>query len=109
MQDRTAAEPRGGKLWDEKQSQRDPRPCEVRVWRSVYRPEPKHNYTIEFRIFRGTLKYNILIAALQLVSSICRAAISISDEKISLISWIGFVQLITAPERIIYLGKENFM
>lgn len=63
--------------------------------------------TIEFRIFRGTLKYNTLIAALQLVSSICKAAISMSDEEMSLLSWTGFVQQITAPELIIYLKERR--
>lgn len=42
--------------------------------------------TIEFRIFRGTLKYNTLIAALQLVASICKAAVSMSDEEMSRLS-----------------------
>lgn len=31
--------------------------------------------TIEFRIFRGTLKYNTLIATLQLVDRVCDVAL----------------------------------
>ena len=39
------------------------------------------NYnTIEFRLFRGTLKLNTFIATLQLVNEICNVAISMSDE-----------------------------
>ena len=34
-------------------------------------------------MFRGTLKYNTLIAALQLVNEICDAAFSMSDEEIA--------------------------
>ena len=35
-----------------------------------------NNYhTIEFRLFRGTLKYNTFIATLQMVNHICDAAI----------------------------------
>ena len=34
--------------------------------------------TIEFRMFRGTLKYNTLIATLQLVNRICDVALYLS-------------------------------
>ena len=41
------------------------------------------NYsTIEFRMFRGTLKYNTFIAALQLVYEICNAALFMSQEEL---------------------------
>ncbi len=41
------------------------------------------NYsTIEFRIFRGTLKYNTVIATLQLVDAVCDKAVLLSDEDI---------------------------
>ena len=50
------------------------------------------NYsTIEFRIFRGTLKYNTIIATLQLVNEICNVAISMSDESIRDLAWSSFV------------------
>ena len=40
-----------------------------------------NNYhTIEFRLFRGTLKYSTFIATLQMVNHICDAAISLSEE-----------------------------
>ena len=43
--------------------------------------------TIEFRIFRGTLKYNTLIATLQFVEKLCSAAISLSQEELQALSW----------------------
>lgn len=36
-------------------------------------------HTIEFRMFRGSLKLNTLIAALQIVNRICDVAFSLSD------------------------------
>ena len=47
--------------------------------------------TIEFRIFRGTLKYNTLIATLQMVDKICDVAICLSDEELASLSWPEFV------------------
>ena len=47
--------------------------------------------TLEFRLFKGTLKYNTFIAALQLVNRICDIAISMSDERIADLSWHDFV------------------
>lgn len=42
-----------------------------------------NNYhTIEFRLFRGTLKYNTFIATLQMVNKICDVAISMSESEI---------------------------
>lgn len=38
--------------------------------------------TIEFRLFRGTLKRNTIIATLQLVNEICNVAFSLSDEAV---------------------------
>lgn len=37
--------------------------------------------TIEFRIFRGTLRYNTFIATLQLADKICETALSLSNEE----------------------------
>lgn len=47
--------------------------------------------TIEFRMFRGTLKYNTLIATLELVNQICEYAIRHSDDDLAKISWSEFV------------------
>lgn len=50
------------------------------------------NYsTIEIRIFSGTLKYNSIIAALQLVNEICNAAVLMSDREIKNLAWSSFV------------------
>lgn len=66
------------------------------------------NYmTIEFRLFRGTLKYNTLIAALELVNAICDLAIKLSDEGIANMSWSEFVSNITEPELIAYLKERR--
>jgi hypothetical protein len=66
------------------------------------------NYTtIEFRLFRGTLKYNTLIAALELVDAICDIAINLTDEGISKMSWSEFVETIEAPELIQYLKERR--
>ena len=45
--------------------------------------------TIEFRIFRGTLKYNTLIATLQLLDRICDVALYLTDDQIKAMR-IGF-------------------
>ena len=66
------------------------------------------NYaTIEFRMFRGTLKYNTFIAALQLVNMICDVAVYSSDDGIAKISWSDFVAGITEPELIQYLKERQ--
>ena len=65
------------------------------------------NYsTIEFRIFRGSLKYQTLIATLQMVNEICNVAISISDEAFKGMTWQQFVANINPeikPQLINYL------
>ena len=66
------------------------------------------NYsTIEFRLFRGTLKYNTLIAAIELVNEICDLAIHLTDEGIAKMSWSEFVGAIEAPELIEYLKERK--
>ena len=66
------------------------------------------NYkTIEFRIFRGTLKYNTLIAALQFVDEICSAAFSMSENELDKQSWTDFVKGIKHSELIQYLKERQ--
>ena len=66
------------------------------------------NYTtIEFRLFRGTLKYNTLIAAIELVNAICDLAISLTDEGIANMSWPEFVDTLKEPELIQYLKERR--
>ena len=63
--------------------------------------------TIEFRLFRGTLKLNTFIATLQMVNRICDAAIFLSDDELRDLSWSGFVSGITEPELVQYLKERN--
>ena len=66
--------------------------------------------TIEFRMFRGTLKYNTLIATLELVDSICDMALTYTDSEISKISWTDFVSGLdeeTCSELITYLKERQ--
>ena len=63
--------------------------------------------TIEFRIFRGTLKLNTIKATLQLVNRICDVAFSMSDEEIKNMSWTTFVSGCVEPELIEYLKERR--
>lgn len=63
--------------------------------------------TIEFRMFRGTLKHNTLIAALELVNAICDLAMNNTEDEITNMSWSDFVQTITEPELIQYLKERR--
>lgn len=76
-----------------------------------YRAVNLENYTtIEFRMFRGTLRYNTLIAALQLVNEICEAACSLSDRELEELTWSDFVARIESrgnPELVRYLKERR--
>ena len=63
--------------------------------------------TIEFRMFRGTLKYNTLIATLQLVNRVCDVAIHLSDEELKAMSWPDFASGCTQPELVQYLKERR--
>lgn len=63
--------------------------------------------TIEFRIFRGTLKYNTLIATLQLVDRVCEVALNLSDVQLKELSWTTFVSGCKAPELVQYLKERR--
>ncbi|SHM12701.1 amidoligase family protein [Ruminococcus flavefaciens] len=66
------------------------------------------NYsTIEFRLFRGTLKYNTFIAALELVDAICDLAVNLTDDGIANMSWSEFVDTITEPKLVQYLKERK--
>lgn len=64
-------------------------------------------YTIEFRIFKGTLRYNTLIATLEMVAVICRRAKEMTDDEITSMSWPEFVAGIEEPELIQYLKERR--
>lgn len=66
--------------------------------------------TVEFRMFRGTLKYNTLIATIELVDKICEMANMVTDKEMTSISWSDFVSCLdddTAPELITYLKERR--
>lgn len=63
--------------------------------------------TIEFRMFRGTLKSNTLLATLQMVDHICDVALYLSDDELRELSWSSFVGGIKEPELIQYLKERN--
>lgn len=68
------------------------------------------NYaTVEFRLFRGTLRYKTFIAALQLVDEICRCAINMTDNETESMSWSDFVRCIPPAkhELIQYLKSKQ--
>lgn len=117
------------KLWDEllKFSRRTPQQLDHWAARYGYKDRPKdildhakkggqgryacvnleNRNTIEFRMFRGTLKYNTLIATLQLVNRVCDVAICLSDDEVQGLSWTSFVAGITEPELIQYLKERR--
>ena len=63
--------------------------------------------TIEFRMFRGTLKLNTLLATLQMVNRICDVALFMSDEEVKAMSWTTFVSGCTQPELVQYLKERR--
>lgn len=63
--------------------------------------------TIEFRLFRGTLKLNTLHATIQLVNHICETALFLCDDEIQSLSWSDFVADIKDPELIRYLKERR--
>ena len=68
------------------------------------------NYdTVEFRLFRGTLRYKTFIATLQLVDEICYCAINMTDKEIEDMSWVDFVSRILPKkaELIEYLKEKR--
>ena len=66
------------------------------------------NYsTIEFRMFRGTLKLNTFLATLELVNAIIDTALNFSEEELHKLSWSEFVSNITEPELITYLKERS--
>ena len=63
--------------------------------------------TVEFRMFRGTLKANTIFATLQLLDRICDVALSLSDEELGGLSWTTFVTGCTQPALIQYLKERR--
>ena len=65
-------------------------------------------HTVEFRMFRGTLKLNTLTATLQLLDRICDVAIYLSDDELKDLSWTTFVSgCAHLPELVQYLKERR--
>lgn len=121
------------KHWEEllKFSRRTPRQLERWAARYGYKEQPmeildyaKKGYhggrytcvnlqnadTVEFRMFRGTLKVNTILATLQLLDRICDVAINLSDDELKYMAWTTFVSGIQAPpfpELVQYLKERR--
>lgn len=67
--------------------------------------------TIEFRIFRGTLKYNTFVATLQFVNGICKMAKEMSDEEFFVLDFNKVMANLIAdnnnPELKLYLEERG--
>ena len=65
--------------------------------------------TIEFRLFRGTLRHSTFLATLQLVDEICNCAINMTDQELENMSWSDFVLRILPKktELIEYLKQKR--
>jgi len=66
--------------------------------------------TVEFRMFRGTLKSNTIFATLQLLNCICDVALTLSDDELKSMAWTSFVAGIQPeqyPELVQYLKEQR--
>ena len=66
--------------------------------------------TIEFRMFRGTLRYNTIIATLQLINEICELASFLSDDEMASLTWTDFCAMVgnlNYPELVQYLKERR--
>ena len=63
-----------------------------------------NQFTIELRIFRGTLRYETFVATLQFVDKLCHDAIELSDEQFQTMTWNDFASSVKdMPELMEYL------
>ena len=72
----------------------------------------KNINTVEFRVFRGTLKYNTFIATIEFVNELCKLAINESDKFFSKLSWGRFIKCIDTSkniELVTYLNERNLI
>lgn len=65
--------------------------------------------TVEFRLFRGTLRYMTFAAALEFVYELCRFAIMLTDTEVENMTWKEFASKIdpNKTELIQYLKEKN--
>lgn len=68
----------------------------------------QNSETVEFRIFRGTLKTNTIIATLQMVNEICNVAVSLSETELQKLTWNGFIEMIMHNKELSeYLNERS--
>ncbi len=68
----------------------------------------ENTFTVELRIFRGTLRYKTFVATLQFVDKLCNDAIKLSDEEFQTMTWSDFVNSSKdMPELTEYLKIRN--
>lgn len=69
------------------------------------------NYTtVEFRVFRGTLKYNTLLATLQFIEELCKVACYLPEYELKKLSWSSLMLRLSeehTPELIQYLKERR--
>ena len=66
--------------------------------------------TVEFRMFRGTLKSNTIFATLELLDRICDLAVCLTDEELKAVPWTSFVIGVSTeryPELVQYLKERR--
>ena len=64
-------------------------------------------HTVEFRLFRGTLRYETLAATLQLVDEICNVCTKNSDDQIEKLTWGEFVSKIKGKDELVLYLKSK--
>ena len=70
----------------------------------------QNTHTVEFRMFRGTLKHSTFMATLQLVHLICTMCKCVDMQTIEKMAWYDFVSTIDSaayPELTEYLKNRN--
>lgn len=70
----------------------------------------QNDATVEFRMFRGTLRYKTFIATLQFVDELCRFCVDNTDKTIETTAWTDFVTRINGdkkPELVEYLKERK--
>ena len=121
------------KHWEEllKFSRRTPRQLERWAARYGYKEHPKeildfakkgyhggrytcvnlqNDSTVEFRMFRGTLRASTILATLELLDRICDLAVCLDDEELKAVPWTSFVTGISEeryPELVQYLKERR--
>ena len=57
-----------------------------------------NTFTVELRIFRGTLRYKTFMATLQFVDLLCEMAINLADEEFQTMTWKEFAKTVSVDK-----------